>query len=120
MFHCDLELTFSNYTGCLSNLAWVGSAVLGPGAHHRQTIREALSPISSAQCNAHLVLFLFDAIVAALFPELAVVVGDETDSGKTTTSVVTRDGSLQSARESLDDRDEEVVSPLPSPDLVSV
>ena len=58
--------------------------------------------------------------MAALFPELGVTVGDNPDSGTMSTSAMTRDGSLQSTRESLDDGEEGIVSPLPSPGLGSI
>lgn len=58
-------------TAVLSNL------VLGSGPTSHQTIIDALDPLSSEACNAHLVLFLIDLIILTLFPELGVQVPEE-------------------------------------------
>lgn len=45
--------------------------ILGPTSSiQRETIHEALEPLSSPACNAHLVMLVFDAIFLTLFPEL--------------------------------------------------
>jgi len=43
--------------------------LLGPDPS--RTLGAALDPLSSAQCNHHLVVFLLDRILVGLFPELA-------------------------------------------------
>ncbi|KAH8120247.1 hypothetical protein DFH11DRAFT_1559046 [Phellopilus nigrolimitatus] len=48
----------------------VSTLVLGPAPAERETIVSALEPLSSEACNAHLVVFLLDLLVLALFPEL--------------------------------------------------
>ena len=59
--------------------AVLSNIILGPGLKSRETIVEALKPLSSQACNAHLILFLFDLIVLALFPEFGVEVSAEDD-----------------------------------------
>ena len=50
----------------------MGSLTLGPTKAARlETISEALAPLDNAACNTHLVLFLLDALVLALFPDFA-------------------------------------------------
>ncbi|TDL28558.1 hypothetical protein BD410DRAFT_834636 [Rickenella mellea] len=57
----------------------IAFVILGPASPaspnvmtRRQTILSALAPLSSPQCNAHLVLLLLDLIILTLFPELGV------------------------------------------------
>ncbi|RDB28457.1 PXA domain protein 1 [Hypsizygus marmoreus] len=52
---------------------------LGPSP--TQTLEAALDPLSSAPCNVHLVLFLLDSVLLALFPELAVAGGGSDGDG---------------------------------------
>lgn len=40
-----------------------------------------LDPLSSPECNVHLLLFLLDAILLALFPELGVLSGTPNHAG---------------------------------------
>lgn len=58
-------------TAVLSNL------LLGSGPTSHQTIIDALEPLSSEACNAHLILFLIDLVILTLFPELGVQVPEE-------------------------------------------
>ena len=52
------------------------SLVLGPdSATQRRTISDILDPLSSPECNVHLLIMLFDAILLAIFPELGVLSG---------------------------------------------
>ncbi|CAA7266642.1 unnamed protein product [Cyclocybe aegerita] len=57
-------------------LAWRGKAGLAlvlpllVGPDPSQTIAQALEPLSNAQCNRHLIVFLLDRILIGLFPEL--------------------------------------------------
>lgn len=37
-----------------------------------ETIHEALEPLSSAACNAHLVMLIFDTVLLTLFPEMGI------------------------------------------------
>jgi len=58
-------------------VAWRGEGGIGPlfpillGPDPSSTLSAALDPLSSAQCNCHIVVFLFDRILIGLFPELA-------------------------------------------------
>ena len=46
---------------------------MGPApSTQRATIAGVLDPLSSSECNAHLVILIFDAILLTLFPEMAV------------------------------------------------
>ena len=62
-------------------LAAVALLLLGPTTSpknalgsRKETIVAGLEPLSSAACNAHLALFLIDAILLTVFPELGVAV----------------------------------------------
>ncbi|KAF8807608.1 hypothetical protein BYT27DRAFT_7165507 [Phlegmacium glaucopus] len=58
-------------------VAWRGKGGIGLlfpillGPDPSSTLSAALDPLSSAQCNRHLVVFLLDRILIGLFPELA-------------------------------------------------
>jgi len=58
-------------------LAWRGKGAIGLllpillGPDPSSTMSAALDPLSNAQCNHHLVIFLLDRILIGLFPELA-------------------------------------------------
>ncbi|KAF8338307.1 uncharacterized protein EI90DRAFT_3118704 [Cantharellus anzutake] len=50
---------------------------------HKEAIRDMLEPLSgSKECNAHLVMLVFEAVVLALFPEMGVVGGSGGGSGR--------------------------------------
>ncbi|KIJ45490.1 hypothetical protein M422DRAFT_250809 [Sphaerobolus stellatus SS14] len=52
------------------------SVILGPdSAAQRRTISDILDPLSSPECNVHLLILLFDAILLCIFPELGVLSG---------------------------------------------
>lgn len=54
-------------------LAPLSALLLGPDEDTRQrTIRDIVDPLSSPECNVHLLVFLLDAIVLAIFPELGI------------------------------------------------
>ena len=59
-------------------LGWITPLVLGaqPSAPE-QTIRDILDPLSSAECNSHLVMFILDSVLMTLIPEM----GNTTDAG---------------------------------------
>jgi len=58
-------------------LAWRGKGGIGLllpillGPDPSTTLSAALDPLSNAQCNHHLVVFLLDRFLIGLFPELA-------------------------------------------------
>lgn len=57
---------------------WLSPLVLG--AHPRareQTINDILDPLSSAECNSHLIMFVIDSVLMTLIPEM----GTTTDAG---------------------------------------
>jgi len=54
---------------------WLSPILLGPKTKD-ETIRGVLDPLSSPECNAHLMLFVLDAILMTVFPEL----GELTDA----------------------------------------
>jgi len=59
--------------------ALLAVVLLGPKT--RETMEDALAPLSSTVCNAHLLLLLLDLMIVSLFPELAgPVVGREAGS----------------------------------------
>ncbi|KAG6861224.1 hypothetical protein C0995_002573 [Termitomyces sp. Mi166 len=60
--------------------------LLGPDPS--KTLEAALDPLSSAPCNVHLFLLLFDLVVLELFPELALPANASNDSGTS----IDRDG----------------------------
>jgi len=52
-------------------LGWIAPLVLG--AHppaQQQTINDILDPLSSAECNSHLVMFVLDLVLMTLIPEM--------------------------------------------------
>lgn len=54
--------------------SWISSLVFGPTPEVRlQTIEGMLEPLSDERCNTLLVIFLLDAVVLAVFPELGAV-----------------------------------------------
>lgn len=72
-----------------ATVAFISGLVLGPGHHtSRETIIDVLEPLSSEACNAHLILFLLDLLILALFPELGVQISsdDEANDGRRTAS----------------------------------
>jgi len=72
--------------------------VLGPkSSTGRETIEEALGPLSSPSCNAHLLLLLLDLMIVTVFPELGVQMMDR-EAG----SIVSKVGSETSRRGSLE------------------
>lgn len=56
---------------------WIAPLVLGahPSAR-KQTIRDILDPLSSAECNSHLVVLVLDSVLMTLIPEM----GNTTDA----------------------------------------
>lgn len=56
---------------------WIAPLVLGaqPSARE-QTIRDILDPLSSAECNSHLIMFVLDSVLMTLIPEM----GNTTDA----------------------------------------
>jgi hypothetical protein len=51
----------------------LGKVLLGPTASGREAVvRGALDGVGDRRCNLHLVLFLLDAIVLRVFPELGI------------------------------------------------
>ncbi|KAI0048407.1 hypothetical protein FA95DRAFT_1605272 [Auriscalpium vulgare] len=57
----------------------LGTLILGP--HPPRTLAALLDPLGSQACNAHLFIVIFDLILLALFPELAVGSGEEVATG---------------------------------------
>lgn len=57
---------------------WIAPLVLGvqPPAR-QQTVRDILDPLSSAECNSHLIMFILDSVLMTLIPEM----GNTTDAG---------------------------------------
>lgn len=56
---------------------WIAPLVLGAQPLAReQTIRDILDPLSSAECNSHLVMFILDSMLMTLIPEM----GSTTDA----------------------------------------
>ncbi|GBE78161.1 predicted protein [Sparassis crispa] len=56
--------------------------LLGPTPTARShTIDAALAPLSSRECNAHLMLFILDLILLTVFPEMGASVSENTDAG---------------------------------------
>ncbi|KAF8587357.1 hypothetical protein K439DRAFT_1549511 [Ramaria rubella] len=52
------------------------SLLLGPDvASRRKTVANAIDPLTSLECNVHLLILLFDVVLLAVFPELGVVSG---------------------------------------------
>ena len=50
---------------------WLSPLVLGAHTPAReQTIDDILDPLSSAECNTHLVMFLMDSVLMTLIPEM--------------------------------------------------
>jgi len=50
---------------------WIAPLILG--AHppaQQQTINDILNPLSSAECNSHLVMFVLDLVLMTLIPEM--------------------------------------------------
>jgi len=39
-------------------------------------VSNAINPLSSSECNVHLLILLFDAILLALFPEMGIAGAD--------------------------------------------
>ncbi|GJJ09430.1 hypothetical protein Clacol_003652 [Clathrus columnatus] len=65
----QLELKLFNFFP-----APLSALVLGPDEETRQqTIHDIIEPLSSRECNVHLLIFLLDAIIVGVFPELGVV-----------------------------------------------
>jgi hypothetical protein len=55
----------------------MGKVLLGPTAAEREEVMEGvLDGLGERACNAHLVLFILDAVVLRVFPELGVA-GEE-------------------------------------------
>ncbi|KAF8527857.1 PXA domain-containing protein [Hysterangium stoloniferum] len=55
------------------------SLLLGPDAATRQrTIADIIDPLSSQECNVHLLILLFDAILLTIFPEMGMANGGVT------------------------------------------
>lgn len=57
---------------------WIAPLVLGaqPSAR-QQTIDDILDPLSSTECNTHLIMFILDSVLMTLIPEM----GNTTDAG---------------------------------------
>jgi hypothetical protein len=77
----------------ISTLAPAAKIMFGPNLDvQRRTVKGILDPLNSNKCNVHLLLFIFDAILVAVFPELALGAagnGHETpvdDSASTTST----------------------------------
>ncbi|PVG04749.1 hypothetical protein CPB86DRAFT_15627 [Serendipita vermifera] len=50
----------------------VGKLIYGPNLDvQRRTVKDILDPLSSSKCNLHLLMFILDAILVTVFPELA-------------------------------------------------
>jgi hypothetical protein len=61
-------------------LAIPASLLLGHDAATRgKTISNVIAPLSSTECNVHLLILLFDAVLLAVFPEMGVVSGGNAD-----------------------------------------
>lgn len=57
-------------------LAIPASLLLGHDVASRaKTVSDALAPLSSSECNVHLLIVLFDAVLLTLFPELGIASG---------------------------------------------
>jgi len=57
---------------------WIAPLILGAQPPAReQTIHDILDPLSSAECNSHLVMFALDSVLMTLIPEM----GNTTDAG---------------------------------------
>jgi hypothetical protein len=55
----------------------MGKVLLGPTAAEREEVMEGvLNGLGERACNAHLVLFILDAVVLRVFPELGVAGGE--------------------------------------------
>lgn len=80
---CPLEKT--NF-----HTATVAKVIFGPNLDtQRRTVKGILDPLNSNKCNAHLLVFIFDAILITIFPELAlgaVGEGPEVDGNTSRTS----------------------------------
>lgn len=103
---------------------WLAPLILG--AHSpavEQTISDILDPLSSAECNIHLIMFILDSMLITLIPEM----GTATDAsmldgpvaslgGTTQPSPARRDPSRGSsiAGESGDNESEKGKNPSPS------
>lgn len=75
-----------------------GLLILGPTPAARvQAIDAILDPLSSQECNAHLIVFILDLVLLTLFPEMGV----STPSVATDAGVATPVGSFDSTLESL-------------------
>jgi hypothetical protein len=56
--------------------AMPAALLLGHDSNSRgTTVSNAIAPLSSSECNVHLLILLFDAVLLTLFPELGVVNG---------------------------------------------
>ncbi|TFK40946.1 PXA domain-containing protein [Crucibulum laeve] len=51
-----------------SSIAYIFPFILGP--EPSRTLDAALEPLSSAPCNTHLLIMIFDRLIAGMFPEL--------------------------------------------------
>ncbi|KZT41362.1 hypothetical protein SISSUDRAFT_1017588 [Sistotremastrum suecicum HHB10207 ss-3] len=72
---------------------FLGTLLLGSTEEvRRQTIRDAIDPLSSRLCNIHLLMFLFDDLVLTIFPDLGL--NDPASNTDMDGSVEDRDGSL--------------------------
>ncbi|CAG8632928.1 9354_t:CDS:2, partial [Acaulospora colombiana] len=50
----------------------IGKLIYGPNLDvQRRTVKDILDPLSSSKCNLHLLMFILDAIIVTVFPELA-------------------------------------------------
>ena len=75
-----------------------GLLILGPTPATRiQAVNAILDPLSSQECNAHLIVFILDLVLLTLFPEMGVSV----PSVSTDVGVATPVGSFDSILESL-------------------
>lgn len=62
LFHCVLT----------PKIAAMAPIMFGPNLKvQQQTVKGILDPLNSSKCNVHLLLFIFDAILVTIFPELA-------------------------------------------------
>lgn len=59
-------LPLKSYLTCIG---WLSPVLLGPKSKE-EAINGILEPLSSAACNAHLVLFILDAVLVQIVPEL--------------------------------------------------
>jgi hypothetical protein len=54
-----------------------GKLIYGPDLDvQRRTVKDILDPLSSSKCNLHLLMFILDAILVTVFPELALNIPD--------------------------------------------